>query len=169
MRRPLCLMTLALVAAGGAAQDADPLKSAACTQALDALQGHEAALSAAARHEGAGERAAQTMPAKLQELRRQAARDCLGNRLDATPPAQRPAQPPVTLAPATPAPATWAVMPPVPMAAPPPIRMPPLRTLTTCDPTGCWTNDGTRLQRIGSTLFGPLGLCTVQGAVLTCP
>jgi len=169
MHLTLCFMTLALVATAGAAQDADPLQATACIRALDALQAHEAATIAAARHKGAGERVERTMPAKLEMLRRQAARDCLGSRLDAPQPVQRSAQPPVTVAPAAPPPATWAVMPPVPAAVPPPIRIPPLQTLTACDPMGCWASDGTRLQRFGSTLYGTHGLCTVQGAVLSCP
>jgi hypothetical protein len=169
MRLSLCFMTLALVAVAGAAADADPLKSTACTQALDALQAQEAALSAAARHKGAGEGAERSMLATLETLQRQAAHACLGSRLDAPPPVQRAAQPPVVLAPAPPSPAAWAVLPPAASAVPPPIRIPPLQTITACDPTGCWANDGTRLQRMGPALFGPPGLCTVQGAVLHCP
>ena len=171
MRLSLCFMTLALGATVGSAQDADPLHSTACVQALDALQAQEAALAAAARqNEGAGERVEPAMRSALQTLRRRAARDCLGSQLDAPPPVQqRLLQPPVSGASAAPPPATWHVTPPAAAAAPPPIRIPPLRTITACDPMGCWANDGTRLQRIGSTLYGPLGLCTVQGAVLSCP
>jgi hypothetical protein len=41
--------------------------------------------------------------------------------------------------------------------------------VTTCDIGGCWTSDGTRLQRAGPDLVGPRGVCTVQGALAFCP
>lgn len=169
MRLPLCPVILVFVAGTSVAQDADPLKSTACVRALEALQAQETALTAAARYEGSAEQAERPLLASLETLRRQAARACLGSRQDAPPPVQQLSRPPVALAPATTASAGWLVLPSVPAAAPPPIPIPPLRTITACDPMGCWANDGTRLQRMGSTLFGPLGLCTVQGAVLSCP
>lgn len=169
MRLALTFMTLALALTAVVAEDADPLQSTACIQALEALQAQEAVASPAAARKGAGKQSGPPMLATLETLRRQAARACLGSRLDAPPPVQRFAQPPVAVAPATPAPAAWAVIPPLPAAFPPPMRMPPLKTVTACDPMGCWANDGTRLQRMGSTLFGPLGLCTLQGLVLSCP
>ena len=155
-------ITLALAASGSLAQSADPLKSSECMQALEALQAQEAAVIAAQRKD-AGEQA--QLSATLETLRRRAAHACLGSRLDAPPPVERLARPPIEVGPVAPrAPAAL----PVPAATPPPIRIPPLRTITACDPNGCWASDGTRLTRVGPLLFGPLGLCTVQGAVLSC-
>ena len=168
MRRPLPFISLALAAVTSVAQGADPLKSTDCVRALDALQAQEATLIADAPHPGASESAGSARMASLKTLQRQAAQACLGSRLDAPPPVQRFARPQIAVAPATPPSAAWAVVPPVPAAALPPIRSTPLRTITTCDLAGCWTNDGTRLQRMGSILVGPLGLCTVLGAVLSC-
>jgi hypothetical protein len=162
MRWSMHLTTLALAAVASLAHGADPLKSSECTQALEALQAQEAAMIAAQRKD-AGEQAQPL--ATLQALRRQAAHACLGSRLDAPPRVERLARPPIAVAPVAPhAPAA----PPVPAATPPPIRIPPLRTITVCDPIGCFASDGTRLSRVGPMLFGPLGLCTVQGAVLSC-
>lgn len=156
-------ITLALAAGGSLAQGADPLKSSECIQTLDALQAQEAAMVATAQHKDAGEQAEQL--ATLETLRRDAAHACLGSRLDAPPRVERLARPPIAVAPVAP---RAAVTPPVPAATPPPIRIPPLRTITICDAAGCWASDGTRLSRVGPLLFGPPGLCTLQGAVLSC-
>jgi hypothetical protein len=59
-------------------------------------------------------------------------------------------------------------LPPI-VAPPPPVTVPRLPVITSCDPGGCWDNDGTRLHRAGPNLMGPRGLCTVQGNVLNCP
>jgi hypothetical protein len=163
MRRTLHFMALALAAGGSLDQGADPSKSTECVQALEALQAQEAATIAAARRKDAGEQSQQL--AALEILRRQAAHACLGSRLDAPPPVARLARPAIAVTPVTP---PSAVVPPVPAAAAPPIHIPPLQTITVCDPAGCWTSDGTRLNRMGPILVGPLGLCTVQGAVLSC-
>jgi len=158
-------MTLAVVAGSSSAQSADPLKSTECVQALDALQAQEAAMTAAAQRKDADEPAQRL--AAFEALQKRAAQACLGSRPDAPPPVHRFTQPPIAVAPVTPS-AAGAVMPPAPAAAPPPIQIPPLKTITLCDPAGCWASDGTRLSRMGSILVGPLGLCTVQGAVLSC-
>lgn len=163
MRWPVHVITLALAAGTGLAQGADPLKSTECTQALDALQAQEAAMIAIDQRNDAGAQAEQL--AALETLRRQAAHACLGSRLDAPPRVERLARPPIAVAPVTP---RSAMVAPVPATVPPPIRIPSLKTITACDPTGCWASDGTRLSRMGSILVGPLGLCTVQGAVLSC-
>jgi hypothetical protein len=156
-------ITLALAAGGSLAQSADPLKSSECTQALDAMQAQEAAMIAAAERKNAGEQAEPS--ATLETLRRQAAHACLGSPLDAPPRVERLARPPIAVAPVAP---RAAVAPPVPAAALPPIHIPQLKTITICDPAGCWASDGTRLNRVGPLLVGPLGVCTVQGAVLSC-
>jgi hypothetical protein len=56
-----------------------------------------------------------------------------------------------------------------PVLPAPPVAIDRPSTVTTCDPGGCWTNDGNRLQRLGPNLVGPKGVCTVQGAIVSCP
>ena len=41
--------------------------------------------------------------------------------------------------------------------------------ITSCDSGGCWANDGSRLNRVGPNLWGPRGICTVQGSLVQCP
>jgi hypothetical protein len=50
-----------------------------------------------------------------------------------------------------------------------PVPTPPLVSITSCDANGCWASDGTRLQRFGSQLLGPRGVCSRVGAVVHCP
>jgi len=170
MRRCVFAVITALACGAGVAQESDRLKSADCRQALDALQAQEAS-ALVVPEEGQQAQAASRgeVLKRLEPLRRHAARACLGGRGHPPPPAQRFAQPGVTV-------------PPVvirPLALPPPLTVaptlslptqvkPPL-TVTTCDATGCWASDGSRLQRLGPNLLGPRGLCTVQGMVLSCP
>ncbi len=54
---------------------------------------------------------------------------------------------------------------------PPPLAAPTERpyAVTTCDPGGCWANDGSRLNRVGPNLWGKHGICTLQGSLLQCP
>ncbi len=109
--------------------------------------------------------------ARLETLRRQAARACLGAGAgaDRPVPAGRLAQPPVAVPPLP-------LPPPRPLAPPqasqplPPLKpVEPPPTLTGCDATGCWASDGTRLQQVGPALLGPRGFCHAQGALLQCP
>lgn len=161
-----CRFVLALLATltagAGMAQGGDPLDSAACRQALDALrvQEDQARVSAADRDR-------RETAARLEPLRRAAARACLGARGD--PPAlpQRLAQPPVDV-PRVPLPRATV---PAPAAPPAPVARPPAPpvVVTTCDAAGCWASDGSRLQRFGTNLMGPRGVCSVQGVVLSCP
>lgn len=167
MRRSLSLVILALAAGAGVAGEGDPLHSPECLRSLQALQAQEAA-AIAARRAPAGEAARPRPGATLEKLQRQAAEACLGSRADAAPPAQRAVQPPVSVRPDAPPAAASARMPPVPAAAPPPVRIPPLRTVTACDATGCWTSDGQRLTRAGDMLFGAPGVCAVVAGVLSC-
>ncbi len=73
--------------------------------------------------------------------------------------------------PAVAVPSTAATLKPAPSAATPqpPVQIQRPSTLTTCDPGGCWSNDGTRLNRVGPELAGPRGACMVQGNVASCP
>ena len=163
MRRPLNVMILALAAGTCLAQGTDPLKSPACVQALDALQAEEATMLSSGSPQGARAGAAEL--ATLGPYRKRVARECLGKE---DPLLERPPRPPVAVAPVTLPPSA---MPAGPGALPPPsppVQLPRLRTLTQCDPSGCWTSDGVRLNRLGPLLVGPPGVCTVQSGVLSC-
>ena len=109
--------------------------------------------------------------AKLAASRRRAAQACLATRADPprVPQPLRLAQPPIAVAPvgAGRAPAA----PPLPGTPPMPAPRPaePPRFVLSCDPCGCWANDGTRLDRFGPNLSGPRGVCTLQGAQVQCP
>lgn len=147
-----CVFLLALALAAAAARAAeDPLRSVACTEALATLE--------AAR--GAG-------GANVEPLRRSAARACLG--LEAPPVrSARPIEPPTSVPPPAIAPpgAPAALLQPSPLPPPVPIERPPF--VTACDLHGCWTNDGTRMQRIAPGQAGPRGPCTLQAGVVLCP
>ena len=144
----------------GNASRADPLRSPACLNALDALHSREATL-APARVTDSG----------LLALRRRAAAVCLGMRDDAPVVPGRLAQPPVSTGGLPRAPAVVAL--PLPTAAPSQPRSlvmptPPLTTLN-CDAVGCTASDGSRLNRMGPNLWGPGGACIALGPVLQCP
>jgi hypothetical protein len=165
MRHVLCALIAGMAALAGAAQEAGPPASAACRDALAALQAREAQ-AMAARDAG---RPTEDLLKSLAPLRRQAARACLGGRGDPPPPSQQPATPAFTVAPA-------AARPPVPPPSPPAAPMIPApqrpaapAMVTNCDPSGCWASDGSRLQRLGPNLVGPRGVCTQQGVLLHCP
>lgn len=168
MRRPCrprvaTALLAAFIAAHAASQAADPappIDSPACRDALAALRAAEDER----RTSGEPPDRQRTLQG-LAPLRQAAARECLGGRADLAP--QRRAQPPVDVPrPAMP-PAT-APVPPAPPAAVPRPAPPPV-VITTCDAGGCWASDGSRLQRFGTHLMGPRGVCTVQGVVLSCP
>jgi hypothetical protein len=167
MRRSMLVLLTALAGSAGVAQEADPLKSADCRQALDVLQAHEARLPAAP---GQAQGPSQREDLKqLDALRRHAARACLGDRGDpatASPRFSPPVTvPPVAVRPSTPAPA----LPVRPSVSLPPAVQPTPAAVTACDPNGCWASDGSRLQRFGPNLYGPRGVCILRGAVLQCP
>jgi hypothetical protein len=115
---------LALAADTSLGQATDPLKSPGCVEALDALQAREAALLSAGTTHSAAARA----PAALEPYRKRVARECLGKEdlvIERTP------RPPITVSPVAQPPAA------VPRARavdPPPVQLPPLRTVTQCDP-----------------------------------
>jgi hypothetical protein len=194
MKRLLLAFTIALAGIAAAGAAADPLQSPECRSALEAMQRREAALAAAASAPAsvpaapasatAGPGTSSVLPeqhrtraadARLEKLRREAARACLASRADAPAPTpQRLAQPPLAVPPVAgpplhaPSRATGAAsaLPAGPVPVPRPAA--PI-VVTTCDATGCWTSDGRRLDRAGPNLLGPRGLCTLQGALLQCP
>ena len=169
MHRCLCLFVLSLAFAGnpGVAQEGDRLKSADCRVALDALQAQEAKAMAVPKAGQPGAPDQRNALAQLKTLRLRAGRACLGGANAPLP--QRTAQPPISVSPVAGAP------PPAPPRLPagPVVSLPkPAESpifVTSCDPAGCWASDGSRLQRSGSKLLGPRGLCSVQGTVLHCP
>jgi len=174
MSRLALLFALPLVCAvathaRGAAVDGDPLQAPECQQALAALHEQEAA-AASAPVANARPQAREPRPLdpKLDAARRRAARSCLASRAD-PPVAGRLAQPPIAVPPVA------SVRPPLPAASPGtgvPARLagpPPLVSITSCDAGGCWANDGSRLNRVGPNLWGPHGICTVQGTLVQCP
>ncbi|MEO8311034.1 MAG: hypothetical protein ABI520_07685 [Caldimonas sp.] len=110
--------------------------------------------------------------AKWTAARREAATACLATRADPPLPPQRLVRPPpiavapVAVAPAS-APTAMSVraMPLAPAARPADRPY----AITSCDPGGCWANDGSRLNRVGPDLWGPRGICIVQGTLVQCP
>jgi hypothetical protein len=164
------------------AQAASP-DSADCKRALQALQAQESRVLAtrqagAASSASSGSTEASAAPSldELKPFRTAAARACLGGNGHPPPPTARllppmemprPAPsaawrpPPTPTRPASPA------VPVAPMPPPPPTDRPVV--ITHCDPSGCWANDGVWRPRVGATLGGPRGLCTTQGALVSCP
>ncbi|WP_332815810.1 hypothetical protein [Ramlibacter sp.] len=150
---PVLLLALAALAfpGAGAALAADPLKSFACGRSLAALQ---AARATAGRDD-------------VEAIRREAAQACLGGQGEAQRPAPT-AQPPLVVPPPV-------VEPPVPppaavaAPAPPPVAIEQPPVVTSCDAAGCWTSEGTRLNRSGPLLIGPGGACVTSGHVVRCP
>lgn len=143
-------------------------KSTACRTALNALEQAEDALAAAAPAASAPTdlQRQRIVAARLQPLRQRVADACLGGLTTSPPPSQHswmaPAPPrPGAVVPRTPMPA----MPPV--TPPPRFEMPPM--VTHCNAAVCFTNDGATLTRIGPTLVGPRGSCTMQGNFVRCP
>jgi hypothetical protein len=160
-------------ATGASASDAgrdDPLQATDCRSALASLQAQETAADGAARANAASGAHEHVAPSvELQAARRLAARNCLASRADPPTPPLRSIQAPIVVAPIAPATA------PRPTATvarlPPPVPTPAERpyAVTTCDPGGCWANDGSRLNRIGPNLWGKRGICTLHGSLLQCP
>lgn len=142
------------------AQEPDPLFSAECQLARRQL---ELAVSAAAenRHENGS---------KLEPARKRTALACLGpaNSTGLRAPQPVIVVPPIVTA-VPPRPVTAVPPRPVVAAPPPPVKVDRLSVITSCDPSGCWDSNGTRLHRLGPNLMGPRGLCTAQGNLFTCP
>ena len=171
-RAPLALL-FALAAGAAPAQVGNPMQSADCRRALESLQAQEAVVIASRHADGAGKEADDHRPpssgSPLDELRRHAARACLGGTGDPPPPKQI-ALPPIVVSPIV---ISRPVLPLPKIAAPAaaaPQRIEPPVLISTCDAGGCWASDGTRLNRVGSNLMGPRGLCNgLPGMPLTCP
>jgi hypothetical protein len=100
------------------------------------------------------------------ELRNRAAQRCLGGNPDLVPRRGRMVQPPIAVR-TIPAAPLAATPPSLPTLIAPPSAAP--TSVTSCDASGCWANDGSRLQLFDRYLIGPRGLCTVQGTALSCP
>nr|HET7860301.1 hypothetical protein [Caldimonas sp.] len=179
MRGPVRVLVAALVVVGrafAAAAADDPLHAPECERALAALRSVEESASAplgqgarsVAPAAASGARAAPAVDPRLAAARRDVARHCLAAR-DDPPRAGRLAVPPVAVPPV----AAARVPPPAaaaPRATTPPARIAPVQppvAITSCDTGGCWTSE--RLQRLGPTLFGPRGACSVVGAIVHCP
>lgn len=167
MRRQILLMAVLAVTAG-AASSRELIESAGCRDTLAALQDAQARAVAQRRADDQPAKPLDGETAKrLEALRRQAARACLGGTGEPPPRAQQPA--PAPLDPRRPRPpVAMPALPPAPMAPAPPTPSPPLMVLG-CDSSGCWASDGSRLQQLGPHLLGPRGFCTQQGLVLNCP
>ena len=180
----LVLLPAAFAAAGPPPTAGDPLHSAECRAALLALQVEESAVGPASRLASSaasapaasaadgtrGDAPTRPLNPRLAAARRQAAAACLAGRAD--PPAlpQRFAQPAATVTPVTGpgSPMPEATRPGTALPSPA-LPAPALTTVLSCDTGGCWANDGSRLNRVGPTLWGPRGACTVQGTLLQCP
>jgi hypothetical protein len=160
--RLLPLVALFFVAAS-AAQEGDPTKSPECRKAMDALQLQEARAASAPQAASDAHREA---TAALETARRQAARTCLGGRGDPPHPSAHFTQP-LTGVPLT-TPPVVRTAPVAPPPGPAPVRA-PAPVITSCDAVGCWTSEGTRVQRLGPNVIGPRGVCTVQGVTMSCP
>lgn len=159
-------MVLMLLASPAWASDAD-IESAACRDALAALQAHEAAMAAAAASgSGPDRRPPADTDARWRALRATAAHACLGGAPDAPPPARGATTwPPIGVPPVAPAPSA-AVAPTRPLP-PLPARIPP-PTITRCDPTGCWMSNGEHLPQVGRDPNDPRATCSVRGRVVIC-
>jgi hypothetical protein len=153
----------------------DPLESAECQRALAALNAEEAVVAESSRASGgvtANDR--RLIDARLAPMRRQAARACLARADPATLSSGRLVRPtpvatqPLAIAPASSPALTAATARAAPLAAPTAPAEKPY-AITACDAGGCWANDGSRLHRVGPNLWGPRGVCTVQGALVQCP
>lgn len=168
MRHHLIALTAALASIAIAAAPTDPLHSAGCVSAMSALHDVEVAVAAAAKSSKGTHAADGRVLTKLAELKRDAARTCLGG--DGSNSREPQHVGPITAAPVAVPPRT--PPPRLPAHAPsplPPVSVAPLKSITSCDAVGCWVNDGTRLQKVGPGLLGPTGFCSVQGSVLSCP
>jgi hypothetical protein len=170
MYRGLFAITVTLCGGAAVAQAGATLESADCRQALESLRAQEAAVLAARQAGGQSDGRYQRSPdAKLEELRRHAARACLGGRADSPPPSQRFAQSPIVVPPIAFTRPSLPPARPIEPAGPSPKQVQPPTVITGCDPLGCWANDGSRLIRVGPDLLGPRGFCSVQGTLLHCP
>lgn len=170
MRIHMIAIAAAFAASAIAAPPTDPLHSDGCVNAMSALHDVEDALAASAKSNKSANPADSRVLSKLAELKRIAARTCLGSDGASARAPQHLGQQPITVAPTAVSPKPSGPRPPAPPPSSlPPVSAAPLKSITSCDAVGCWVNDGTRLQRVGPGLLGPKGFCTVQGSVVNCP
>jgi hypothetical protein len=141
------LACCAFVPLAGRAQAADPLKSPECGAAIEQLQ--------AARTGTA---------AQAEAARKHAATTCLG----APDPPRRPGR--VLQAPIV-VPRTAFEPKPLPRLTPPrpALEIDRPATISSCDATGCWLNQGNRLQHVTPNMMGPSGLCGLAPGAAGCP
>lgn len=168
----LLLTGLLAVVAGSAiaAPPTDPLHSAGCVSAISALHDVEDAVAASAKSSKGTTPADGRVLRKLAELKRVAARTCLGGDGSLSRAPQHVGQQPIFVAPTAVSPTPTEPRLPAHAHAPlPPVTVAPLKSIISCDAAGCWASDGTRLQKVGPGLLGPSGFCSVQGSVLSCP
>lgn len=160
--RAITILSIALAATVWARAADDPVHSSACEQALQRMHDEEQRIL------GSGRRGA--TPA-LHQAQSQVAQHCLHERdlAQPRPLRERFATPPIEV------PSIAMPRPPVPQPSPalsapaPTVPAPPaLVTVTSCDATGCWTSNGTYLNRVGGALAGPSGVCTATASVLSC-
>jgi hypothetical protein len=170
--RSACLQAALLSAAlGSAALAAELPKSSACRTAVQALEDAEDALGDASSTPSPVStpdvQRQRMVVAKLQPLRKRVADACLGGTTTSPPPSQH----------------TWVgaaptrAVPPVPqvhvpagsVGSEPLLRWQPPVTVTNCTGATCTASDGSTLTRVGPTLVGPRGACTLQGSFLNCP
>ncbi|NRF69870.1 hypothetical protein HLB44_22955 [Aquincola sp. S2] len=169
-RRSLLLTGWMLALGASAAPQGSAPTSAECRTALEALGQLEARAIAARNAAAPGDDRVQRHTLdQVRALRRDAARACLGGSGDAPPPTAS-ARPPLSVAPMVALPPSLR-MPAAPTTPPTVItpRPSPPVVVTSCDPTGCWASDGSRLTRFGSNLLGPRGVCSTGGGILNCP
>jgi hypothetical protein len=148
---------LSLLLAACSAAAGDLMDSPACVAAMKALQQEEGRMQADTSDK-----------TRWLQLRQLAAKACLGPAADSRAPRRATATAPISVLPST-----AGRVPSRPGASPatevPAVRQDTVRAITSCDAAGCWTSDGSRVQRMGPDLVGPRGICTVQGAVISCP
>lgn len=145
MRRVAALACL--LVGGLAGPRADPLKSSACGERLQALQ--------AARAQGQGD---------VEALRRAATQACLGGSGGARRPSPTARAPVVVPPPSIDVPRIAA-----PAPAPPPVSTPPA-VVTHCDASGCWDSNGAHLNRVGPLVVTPGGTpCIATAVTVQCP
>ncbi|MFG6486060.1 hypothetical protein ACG04R_05205 [Roseateles sp. BYS78W] len=146
-------------------------KSPACRMALQALEQAEDALADAkstpSLTSAPDVQRQHLVTAKLRPLRQRVADACLGGMTSSPPPSQH-----TLIVPSTPRVAPAA--PPARLATPqvgsePLLRWQPPVTVTNCSGATCTASDGSTLTRVGQTLVGPRGACTLQGSFLNCP
>jgi hypothetical protein len=156
--------------ATGSSASEDPLQSADCQRALRALDADEKASAPTSPGAAAGAHPAAPDP-RLAASRRRAAQACLATRTDPprAPQPMRLAQPPIAIAPVGAGRAP--IQPGLPSQPLVPATRPAERPsfVVSCDPGGCWANDGSRLNRVGPNLSGSRGICALQGVQLQCP